>query len=357
MAAGSDDSGAPYADAISNIRDTIKWLAASFASIAAVVIANTPFSNIGSLDVYQGRFQIAVAALLLAFICVVVGLYRILALLAPDDLYATDLAVPSRSGRTLKDQEELSSLRNEINAHAWELLPANYPTLEALVEATRREEDALKVLASQNRQVEFEGSQQRLQLFNTVLGRLLGFAVYKRLYGRLSGEVRFLFFLGVGALLTLLAFAWAANPPKESANPPANYFVIDRDAATGPAPVSSADLDPVLFALGSAETTGDALVAIEKAREFLRNDPHAALLLRAHTDTLASDSINRSLARRRSEAVRRLLIGSGSIAPNRIFVAELPKKEVPNITKRETADDRNRSVEFLVAWPVPASRE
>ncbi|MGZ5260819.1 MAG: OmpA family protein, partial [Burkholderiales bacterium] len=63
---------------------------------------------------------------------------------------------------------------------------------------------------------------------------------------------------------------------------------------------------------GRAEVTSDGLDAIAKALEVMRNNPKAILLLKAYTDTRASDTLNRSLARRRADAVRQRLIAQGA---------------------------------------------
>jgi hypothetical protein len=195
-----------YSDAKENIRDTIKWLAASYASMAAIVMAGTPFSSIGSLTPLEWRFNTAAVGLMVAFILVLWGLYKTLVLLAPDDLYASDL----------KEEKLGKKLYAEIKTHSWDLLPRNYSTIEKLLEATRSEEAVLGGLNLKTQKQEYEESREKLRLFNTHLERLLHFALFKRMYERLETQIKPLFCIGAAALVSLFIFAWAANPPKES---------------------------------------------------------------------------------------------------------------------------------------------
>ena len=60
-------AGSAYADAKANVRDNIKWLTASFASIAAIVVAGSSLSGIGALYLSSVRFWIALVALCVDF--------------------------------------------------------------------------------------------------------------------------------------------------------------------------------------------------------------------------------------------------------------------------------------------------
>ncbi|MGZ5127112.1 MAG: OmpA family protein, partial [Burkholderiales bacterium] len=151
------------------------------------------------------------------------------------------------------------------------------------------------------------------------------------------------------ALLFLLLFVLAADKPKKTTD---GSLLIVHSPPTKVEPTRIDDplpnLSPVLFVTGRAEVTSDGLDAIAKALEVMRNNPKAILLLKAYTDTRASDTLNRSLARRRADAVRQRLIAQGGIARNRIFVAELAKTDLPELTEQEIASRQNRSVEFVV---------
>jgi outer membrane protein OmpA-like peptidoglycan-associated protein len=105
---------------------------------------------------------------------------------------------------------------------------------------------------------------------------------------------------------------------------------------------------PVRFATGSAKVSTDGLDAIAKARDFAKANGEYVLLLRAYTDTVASDATNRTLARRRADEVRRLLLEPGGLPPTQVYVTELSEKALPRLTKDEVAEERNRSVEILV---------
>ena len=62
----ADARADPYATAKANLRDTVKWLAAALASVAAIAIGSSPLTSLGSLQPTDARFQLAVAALAVA---------------------------------------------------------------------------------------------------------------------------------------------------------------------------------------------------------------------------------------------------------------------------------------------------
>ena len=88
--------------------------------------------------------------------------------------------------------------------------------------------------------------------------------------------------------------------------------------------------------------------AIAAARAYLQEHEAAVLVLLAHTDTTGGEPRNRTVAAERGSAVRSMLLREGGIAASRVFVAELPKTDLPNLTLPQVADAENRSVELLV---------
>ena len=249
------------------------------------------------------------------------------------------------------NDSEVRNVREVIDAHRIDLLPKDYTVERLIGERAEVMESAKKAFDDEN-ESDFLYYQSRLTDLESRISRLLDFALYYRMYSRLQDAGGWLFLMGIGALLSLAMFAYAANPKKEQEPSDPSYVVIDhRPSHYQMAP----NLAPVLFATGSADVTPMGLETIAVARNFLRTNPEDVLLLRAHTDTVASDSRNRTLARRRGEAVRRLLLQPGGIAPNRVFVAELPKLDLPHLTNPEMAEQRNRSVEFLAAQVHRAS--
>ncbi|MGZ5163779.1 MAG: OmpA family protein [Burkholderiales bacterium] len=337
----------PYASAKATIRDTVKWLAAVFASLAAAVIAGTPFSG---LDIAGHGAWVAIVGLMLAFLCIVFALWRTLRLLRPDILFAYDLATP-RAGVGLDRHEakEIESVRAAINRRSADLLPLNYSNVEELADELRCEGEAMLAAHNRGDNADRERHRKRYEQLKSDLSEPLDFAAYLRLYQRLRRETPILITFATFALLFLLLFVLAADKPKKTTD---GSLLIVHSPPTKVEPTRIDDplpnLSPVLFVTGRAEVTSDGLDAIAKALEVMRNNPKAILLLKAYTDTRASDTLNRSLARRRADAVRQRLIAQGGIARNRIFVAELAKTDLPELTEQEIASRQNRSVEFVV---------
>jgi outer membrane protein OmpA-like peptidoglycan-associated protein len=347
-------AGDKYASARANIRETVKWLVAMFAGIAGVIVAGSPFTGFGAIPINSGRFWIALVAILAAFAFTALALYRTLLLLRADAMYLSELSA--------SNSPEFREVRDEINAHGDDLLPPNYPTLQALIDAKNQEQQALLAAQEEDEEnapevdehgddaaehgdeQEDEDETAHLRDLIARLEVIVSFASYLRYYNRLMTEVPRLFVLAAAALLSLGAFAWAAA--KQEAKPPGPVTV--QCCPLPPKPVDAPHFPPVVFGTGRATVTSQHIETIARARDFLRTNSDAVLLLKAHTDTVASARINSDLARRRGEAVRGLVLEPGGVAANRVFVAELPKQDVPELTRDETAELRNRSVEFVV---------
>jgi outer membrane protein OmpA-like peptidoglycan-associated protein len=357
-------AGDKYAAARANIRDTVKWLVAMFAGIAGVIVAGSPFTGFGSIPIGSERFWIALVALLAAFGFTALALYRTLMLLRADAMYPSELRA--------SDKPEFRKVRDEINAHSVDLLPPNYPTLQALMDAKTQEQQALIAAQEEDEDEDEENAtevgehadnaaedddeeqdEDEMAHLRELIARLdvvVSFASYLRYYNRLMTEVPRLFGLATAALLSLGAFAWAAakQEPKAPA-PPVTVQCCPAPTVPDNTKAAEAPYFPaVLFDSGRATVTPQHVETIARARDFLRTNADAVLLLKAHTDTVASARINRDLARRRAEAVRGLVLEPGGVAANRVFVAELPKQDVPELTRDETAELRNRSVELVV---------
>ena len=107
----------------------------------------------------------------------------------------------------------------------------------------------------------------------------------------------------------------------------------------------------VLFELGKSNINDVALKQIGVVRDYLVSHPASGLLLLAHTDTTGSASTNGDLSKQRGDAVRELLVQGGAVSPARIFVADLPKTDLPELTRGQVKSQKNRSVE-MIAFPL-----
>lgn len=211
----------------------------------------------------------------------------------------------------------------------------------------------MQLAVNENDEKQFKLNDERYRELSPYLEGVFDVASYLRLYRAVMREIPVLFGLGTGALVFLLIFAWATYTPKNGDTNP-TVVVVPGGSPSTDCTKTNASLprfDPVLFATGRADVLPEGFEVIAKARDLLRTNAEALLLLLAHTDTVAPAGINRKLARMRGEAVRQLLLEPGGIAPGRVFVAELPELDLPELTGQETASSRNRSVEFMALLP------
>lgn len=131
--ADAPSSNDAYSQAKTNIRDTVKWLANTFAALAAVVVAGSSFSGIGKLPPGSTRLYISVLAVVLAFTCICSALYITLQLLRSDALYPSDLD-PRKSLNELANADEIRPIREEIEKHRIDLFPPDFPSMQRLLE-------------------------------------------------------------------------------------------------------------------------------------------------------------------------------------------------------------------------------
>jgi len=350
------DASDPYATAKANLRDNVKTLATILAGVAGVVLAGAPFSGLGSLDPWTSRFNGAVAGLAVAAFSLFIAWRWLIFTLRPDVNYAgvlrdnfTDADVDSlRVDR--REKREIRYLRREFHAHRAELLPERIASVEALEKYVSDEWDALVAKGA-------TADKSNWERYYNNLDNIAYWATFIRLQYRVRQGINVGQWFGVIGIVGLFAFAWAANPKKDDAG---KQVLIHVDAcASCPAPrppdAPISRSHRIEFETNEATLTGPAFTVLRAVAADLRAQPGAGILLLAHTDTVASDRINRALAARRAEAVYSALIGQGGIAANRVFMSALPKMDLPVLTDREIARPENRSVELLIVnLPIPA---
>jgi outer membrane protein OmpA-like peptidoglycan-associated protein len=329
----------PYATGKANLRDTIKWLATTVAGLAALLLGATPFSGIGTLAFGSERFIIALTALAGGAGLLMIVWTTLVHLLRSDVVFPSQL----RSGyspQTLGDsteQREIQALREHLNAQAVDLFPTTPPTFDGL--------ESLRENAWQTwQQSASPGDLEAWKAYDANANLVLNYAAFARLHRRLTRAIPTIGILTGLALLCLFAYAWAANPSKET---PAERLLVLQPLPTTPT-VSAPSLAPVRFLPGKWDLDKQALTAITSVSDFLRRQPETGVLLLAHTDTQGGATINSRVVRGRWNAVRNILVTQGGIPPSRVFVSELPKTALPVITLQEVPDAENRSLEFVI---------
>ena len=361
MAEGSGPIADQYATARATLRDNVKWLAAGFAGVGAVLLAGTPFTGLGALQPGNGRFVLALVTLFVATFCAFLAWRILFFVLGPDPSYVNVLrrhAAPQDTSSLTKGQRwEYEQVRREFIAHHEELLPHKKEFLDDLEDLTLKAWNAYKQAATEDMRKHY------LELWRGYSNNeqtVKYWASFVRLHYRAQKGVGYAQLLGLGALIALVGFVWAVNPPKGDtpAKEAATRTVIIDKSACGCGRDEPPDvaLSPVHFRSGKSALDLQAVQAIEQARNYLREHSEAALLLTAYTDTVATAAFNTKLATDRARAVQESLIREGGIAASRIFVGVLPETDLPRLTAQEAADADNRSVEFAVIRAPPSFR-
>jgi hypothetical protein len=102
-------SGDRFATPLANLRDTVKWLVAAFAGLAAVALGSSPLTGLGSLPL-GWRLYLAIAGGITGLFFVFAAIYKALRVLAAEPFF---LAEVKRS----------ADLRSYLDEHAEDLLP------------------------------------------------------------------------------------------------------------------------------------------------------------------------------------------------------------------------------------------
>lgn len=189
----------PFASAKANLRDTIKWLATTFAAVAGVVLAGSTFSGLGALPAGP-RLLVAIVGALLGFIFTLWGIARILGLLKSEAYFLGDL-------------ERDDAMRQWVNAHAEDLLPAEFANVESFLTARRTARREVLDPALRQQAV------QRYREIDRASARITSLLHFQVMANRLGAEAKALLTIAGFAILGLATFAWAVSPPKPAANP------------------------------------------------------------------------------------------------------------------------------------------
>lgn len=197
----------PFAAAKANIRDTIKWLTTTFAAVAGVVLAGSTFSGLGALPV-GSRLCIAIGGALVGFILTLLCIARVLALLKSEAYFLGDL----------KDDPPM---RKWVNDHAEDLLPAEFATVEAFLEARKDARTRLMEYAASDEEPDEDERALYVRYYremDRISARLTSYLHFQKLANRLKEEAAPLLALAAFAILGLATFAWAVSPPKPAAS-------------------------------------------------------------------------------------------------------------------------------------------
>jgi hypothetical protein len=215
MAEGSTTAapGDAYASQKANIRDTVKWMAAAYAGIAAVFIAGAPFSGLGSLP--QNRLIIAALTGAATLIFIFLALGQILKVLIGDNCFAREL-----------DAE----IKKLIDEHAEDILPARFATYDTFLDERKKARQEVRrlwdclhpapkcSLLTCEQKIKLEADFKEALAMSDELevstSHIIGIAhlfILQRTLSRLRKRLSSLTILGIG---TLVVCIWALTPTK-----------------------------------------------------------------------------------------------------------------------------------------------
>jgi hypothetical protein len=193
----------PFSGAKANLRDTVKWLATTFAGLAAVVVAGASLTGVSQLKGVAMATALTGAAV--GLLCVIAAAGVMLRLLTTNTFFASDLS-----------SDKYPQLRQFLDQHAIDFLPAELPSVQALLEARlNATRDAHRYQGNPNSNEYLSASGYLAQL-QAPLSRLTNLAQLEFLRRDLNAKIPWLFALAVGALLGLGVFAVYSAPPKDA---------------------------------------------------------------------------------------------------------------------------------------------
>jgi outer membrane protein OmpA-like peptidoglycan-associated protein len=337
-----------YAAGKGSVRDNVKLLITVFGGVAGVLLAGTPFSGLGDVDTSSSRFLWAISSLGVAATSLFACLWNLLRVLQPgtaDSSVLRDDFDSSKLPRSIR--KEIREVVAEFGREKAALLP---PPLTSIAELDLRSRQQWnRYLGSTNKALKEDAHKAFLELYEAkaTLNQWAAFTWMKFRYAR---AVRNALLLGLVALGALACFAVAVGGEKKAVS---QSIIVLGDLTR--AEIKLPALPAVLFEHGSAKLSKDSLVIIARTGSILRANDQIGVVLYAYTDTTAGAAINKKLALQRAEVVRDLLMGEGGIGAARIFLAPLPKRDLPTVTGPEVSQTENRAVR-LVLIPLPQGR-
>src|SRR3954453_2370068 len=96
--ASSDEKTLGPSSAITNIRETAKWIIAAFTAVGAALIAGSQFSNIGHLD-FGACSVVTVIGFLIGLVGVAGAIWACVRVLSPDRIIASELVSEEKNDR------------------------------------------------------------------------------------------------------------------------------------------------------------------------------------------------------------------------------------------------------------------
>jgi hypothetical protein len=230
----------PFAGAVTTLRDTLKWLTTTFAGVIGVVIAGTSLTGITKLS--GSDRTVALLGCGLGLLCLVIAIGLLLHLLLPQTFYFGELV--DKKNRRLRDR---------LDAHAVELLPPEFASIEEFITARDAAVKKMRDYRHHPQSKEYgEGAKFLNENFGA-MANLAYFAHYEVIRESLRRRQWWLFVLAALAIAGLGLYAVKVGSAK------------DTQAATTPQLSRSLDALAKLSALPLPLTNDELALTLETA--------------------------------------------------------------------------------------------
>jgi hypothetical protein len=183
-----------FAAAKANLRDTIKWLATTFASVAAIILAGTSLTGVSQLK--GASMSAALIGGGIGLLCFVIAAGLMLRLLTSKTFFISDINSP-----------EYTQLKATLNAHAVDILPAEIRSIDEMLTLRQAATEQARQYSSSSQSSQYTSASDFLTDIVDSLSRLTNLAHFEILRANLNAAVPKLFILAIGALIGLGVFA------------------------------------------------------------------------------------------------------------------------------------------------------
>jgi hypothetical protein len=206
----TDNDNSGFSGGAQQIRETVKWLIASFGAIGAALIAGSQLSGIGKLRAGDLRLWVSMGGIASGLSGVGIAIWAAIAVLTPEEVTLSDLAAcRSHDLATAVDRQstifegEAASVR-ELDARYRQALAERAVALKASVDA----------VASDTADARAHALDIETKHLSMIVQNVLAVASWYQLKAEFQRARTRIFFGGATTAVSVAIFVWSANPPR-----------------------------------------------------------------------------------------------------------------------------------------------
>lgn len=206
------DGSDPFGSGKDNLRDTIKWLAATMGALAAAVVAGVSLSGILDVEGWQRWAALAGAAVAVIGISALVHIF---------------VGLLMSRAFSLSMLQKTPMLKKRIAPVAKDILPAEYATLDDFLTYREKALADARAYRLQPTNQAYIAATDFLTKTDESLGRIVSLGHFEMMSDRLRRKCPYLIGWGLGALAGLVAFALFAGGGKPTTSGPAAALPVE----------------------------------------------------------------------------------------------------------------------------------